>query len=275
VSVIVNHLRSFLGIVDPIDGPRVRAKRAAQAEFLAGLVQSRQGAARLIVIGDFNAFPFNDGLVDVMGTIAGRPAPPDRIAQGSPDLVDPDLANLGDLLGPQGHYSYVFDGNAQAIDHILVSEWARGHVSRMHYARSNADFPESLRGDATRPERLSDHDAAVAYFGFAPMAIQDFAIGPATLGPPNHKMVDVTVSYTVASPGGAASCQLAVDSNEAANGPGDGNTEADWEIVDARHVRLRAERSGAGAGRIYTVSLTCSDAAGNIRTTSGTVAVGR
>ena len=65
---------------------------------------------------------------------------------------------------PAGQYSFVFDGNAQALDHILVNSLALSSVTRMAYARSNADFPESLRGDATRPERLSDHDAAIAYF---------------------------------------------------------------------------------------------------------------
>ncbi len=43
---------------------------------------------------------------------------------------------------------------------------ARARVSRFQYARNNADFPESLRGDDTRPERISDHDMPVAYFVF-------------------------------------------------------------------------------------------------------------
>jgi hypothetical protein len=30
----------------------------------------------------------------------------------------------------------------------------------------NADFPEIYRNDATRVERFSDHDAAIAYFSF-------------------------------------------------------------------------------------------------------------
>jgi hypothetical protein len=229
----------------------------------------------VIVVGDFNAFQFNDGLVDVMGTIVGRPTPADQVAQPTMDFADPDLTNLGDLLGSQRHYSFVFDGNAQALDHILVNDLARRHVSRMHYARSNADFPESLRGDGTRPERLSDHDAAIAYFGFAPMAIDDLAISPGVLATPNHKMVDVTVAYHVTSPSGPAACGLAVTSNEPANDTGDGHTEEDWEILDAHRIRLRAERAGTGAGRIYTVAVTCTDAVGNTRTASGTVSVAK
>jgi hypothetical protein len=36
------------------------------------------------------------------------------------------------------------------------------NFSRIHYARSNGDFPEVYRSDANRPERLSDHDMPVA-----------------------------------------------------------------------------------------------------------------
>jgi len=48
------------------------------------------------------------------------------------------------------------------------------------------------------------------------------------------------------------------------NGTGDGDTSPDWEIVDAHHVRLRAERSGAGSGRIYTITITATDSRGNV-----------
>src|SRR6185369_17220520 len=68
ITVIANHLRSLNGVDDPVDGPRVRAKRRAQAEFLANLVQARQAAnpsLRMVVLGDFNAFEFNDGYVDM------------------------------------------------------------------------------------------------------------------------------------------------------------------------------------------------------------------
>jgi hypothetical protein len=36
----------------------------------------------------------------------------------------------------------------------------------MNYGRNGADFPESYRNDATRPERVSDHDMPVAYFRY-------------------------------------------------------------------------------------------------------------
>jgi hypothetical protein len=56
---------------------------------------------------------------------------------------------------------------------------------------------------------------------------------------------------------------LSVSSNEPDNGIGDGDTAPDWIIVDAHHVQLRAERAGTGEGRIYTITITSTDSAGN------------
>ena len=93
------------------------------------------------------------------------------------------------------------------------------------------------------------------------------------LWPPNHQMVDVTVSYGATDNCGSASCVLTVSSNEAVNGAGDGNTSPDWQVLDANHVRLRAERAGGGSGRIYTITATCSDEHGNQTVRTATVVV--
>ncbi|MGH9792477.1 MAG: lamin tail domain-containing protein, partial [Candidatus Acidiferrales bacterium] len=175
VTVIVNHLRSFIDIEDPADGNRVRTKRRAQAEFLANLVQARQAAdpsEEIILVGDFNAFQFNDGLVDVMGALAGSPAPANEVVLASPDLVDPDLANLVHQAAAEQRYSFTFDGHAQVLDQVLVTSNLTPRFSRFHYARNNADFPETFRNDATRPERYSDHDVPVAYFALPPITVQ-------------------------------------------------------------------------------------------------------
>jgi hypothetical protein len=177
VTVIVNHLRSFIGIndpADPADSNRVRHKRRAQAEFLATLIQQHQVANPdeiIISIGDYNAFQFNDGLVDVIGTIRGNPALANEVVLSSGDLVNPDLVDLVDLTDAEQRYSYVFDGHAQVLDHILANSNAIERFSRFHYARTNADFPEVLRGDGMRPERLSDHDMPVAYFFLPPVTV--------------------------------------------------------------------------------------------------------
>jgi predicted extracellular nuclease len=169
ITVIVNHLRSLTSVDDPVEGPRVRAKRKAQAEFLANLIQSRQTAdptERILSVGDYNAFQFNDGFVDVIGTIKGTPTPPDQVVLASSDLVNPNLTDLIDLLPADQRYTFTFDGNAQTLDHELVNSVLLPLFSRIFIARNNGDFKGTLRNDSTRPERVSDHDMPVAYFTF-------------------------------------------------------------------------------------------------------------
>jgi len=96
-----------------------------------------------------------------------------------------------------------------------------------------------------------------------PPTISGASANPSTLWPPNHKMVDVTVGYNATDNCGPVTCSLTVSSNEPVNGTGDGDAAPDWEVVDAHHVRLRAERAGAGSGRVYTITISCIDGAGN------------
>ena len=82
------------------------------------------------------------------------------------DLVNPDLVNLGVLEPQEERYSFVFGGNAQTLDHVLVNEQliVSSTAFGLDHARINADFPEIARNDANSPSRLSDHDPVVAYF---------------------------------------------------------------------------------------------------------------
>jgi hypothetical protein len=106
-----------------------------------------------------------------------------------------------------------------------------------------------------------------------PPSITAVVASSTSLWPPNHNMVDVTVSYGATDTCGSTDCALSMTSNEPANGLGDGDAAPDWEIVDAHHIRLRAERAGTGSGRIYTITATCSDGNGNTATQSTTVTV--
>jgi hypothetical protein len=97
-----------------------------------------------------------------------------------------------------------------------------------------------------------------------PPSINGLSADPASLWPKNHKMRDVTINYTAVDSCAGVNCQItSITSNEPVDGTGDGDTSPDWAIVDEHHVQLRAESAGGSTGRIYTITVTCVDAAGN------------
>ncbi|MEJ2789188.1 MULTISPECIES: lamin tail domain-containing protein [unclassified Pseudoxanthomonas] len=171
LTVIVNHLRSLNDINDTLPGSggwttggeRVRVKRGAQAVYLAQLVQEMQQAnpdEKIVLVGDFNAFEFNDGYVDVLGIIKGEAAPEDQVLTWMPSPLTTPLVDGSQLIADPAHrYSYVFEGNAQTLDHVLVNEsLVMGAALRVDHARINADFGVDNFGDATLAVRSSDHD---------------------------------------------------------------------------------------------------------------------
>jgi cysteine-rich repeat protein len=99
-----------------------------------------------------------------------------------------------------------------------------------------------------------------------PPVLGPASASPAVLWPPNQKLVDVTVSYSVTDDSGTPLCTLGVA----------GGAAGDSEVVDAHHVRLRAARPGKkGTERTYTITVTCTDAAGGSASTQTAVVAPR
>jgi hypothetical protein len=95
-----------------------------------------------------------------------------------------------------------------------------------------------------------------------------------SMWPANHKMIGVTIAASASDATSAATCSITkVSSSEPDNGLGDGDTPTDIVITGPLSVNLRAERSGNGPGRTYTITVTCTDAAGNAATSATTVSV--
>ena len=115
----------------------------------------------------------------------------------------------------------------------------------------------------------------VAVHDCEPPVIHSISASPALLWPPNHKMQPVTLSV-----GATDNCHLArskivsVTSNEGFDNS-HRNRPVDWEITGDLRVNLRAERSGNGAGRVYTVTVECADDSANTSTVVTRVTVPR
>ena len=103
-------------------------------------------------------------------------------------------------------------------------------------------------------------------------------ITPTRLWPPNHTMHVVSrgvAASDVCDP--APTVAFAIGSDEPVNGLGDGDTAPDWAVQQSGSrydVSVRAERSGLGDGRVYTIDAVPTDRAGNRGALSrGTVTV--
>ena len=148
VTVINNHFNSkrgsspLVGQIQPStelqESPGVNSgvdHRRRQARAVHDFVTARlaaRGDAHIVVLGDFNEFAFVSPL---------------RILERS-------LYNLTRNLPPSERYTYIFEGNAQSLDHVLVSPSlsASAEVDIVHV---NAEFAETAA-------RASDHDPILA-----------------------------------------------------------------------------------------------------------------
>jgi hypothetical protein len=142
IFFVVCHLRSKGGD-DPLFGrrqPPVRAserQRVPQARLVRSWVAERLASdpgARIVILGDLNDFEFSDA-VGILG-------------------ADP-MVNLMDRLPAPERSTYVYLGNSQTLDHIIVSP-ALGASAEIQVLHVNSDFPAS--------ERASDHDPVIARF---------------------------------------------------------------------------------------------------------------
>jgi predicted extracellular nuclease len=208
VIIVVNHLRSFIDIEAVTgEGPRVRAKRKAQGEFLADLLQGLQTdnpGLPVLSIGDYNAYQFNDGYTDPIATAKGTPTSDDEmVVDASPDVVNPNFINMTDTLPADQRYSFIFEGTPQAIDHMLLNTVAASYVQRYQIARNNSDFPEVpgslFATNNTRPERNSDHDMPVLFLKF-PNAATTTTVSDATaVFSPTDQSVTLTANVSTAA----------------------------------------------------------------------------
>jgi predicted extracellular nuclease len=162
VTIIGNHFKSKGGD-DPIFGvnqPPIRiteAQRKDQAQAVRNFVNGLLGAnpdARVIVAGDLNDFQF--------GEPGEGPDHPLAILEGNAGEVP--LTNLINLEKPAEAFTFVFDGNSQVLDHILISPGLMEDYTAVDILHFNAGFPSALGSVPGTSIRASDHDAVEARF---------------------------------------------------------------------------------------------------------------
>ncbi|MCA6116505.1 choice-of-anchor I family protein [Bradyrhizobium sp. WSM 1738] len=144
---------------DPINGSAQQTgtsnEREGQAEtinaFVDGLLANGSATDdRIVVLGDLNDFQFFPVVDLITGALTRTAANPD----GTASVFAPGTAVLGELISklPENErYSYSFDGNAQALDHILVSN-NMFDSAQFDIVHINSEFID----------QLSDHDPSVS-----------------------------------------------------------------------------------------------------------------
>jgi endonuclease/exonuclease/phosphatase family metal-dependent hydrolase len=167
--VIANHWNSKGGD-DPLwgrDQPPLlssEVQRQQQATIVRNFVQdvlAVDGNAEVVVLGDLNDFEFSAPLM----TLKGAP-----------------MNDLIETLPANERYTYVFEGNSQTLDHILVSDSLLG-VSHTDVVHVNSEFWD----------QASDHEPQVARLAL-PAALMFASRAPAA-NANGWNNTNVTVSF--------------------------------------------------------------------------------
>ena len=164
VTIIGNHFKSKGGD-DPLYGvnwPPFRVteiQRKAQAQVVRDFVNGifdEDPNALVMVAGDLNDFQFSEP--------GEGPNNPVAILKGFGDEVP--LTNLLDFEKPAEAFTFVFDGNAQVLDHMLVSPALLDYFVAADVLHFNTTTPAVLENDDTSPLSASDHDPLESRFSF-------------------------------------------------------------------------------------------------------------
>ncbi|MEO1611147.1 MAG: choice-of-anchor I family protein, partial [Pseudomonadota bacterium] len=158
ITLINNHFSSRFGS-DPIFGAFQpfeqggEAAREAQAKTINEVVDALLAAdddANIAVLGDLNTFEFTDELAEDLPGIGEEKV----------------LTNLIDFVEGDDAYSFNFQGNSQALDHVFVTEGLLEEVE-VDYVHLNVDFAQFA----------SDHEPIVVSFMFEEEVEDQILIG--------------------------------------------------------------------------------------------------
>jgi hypothetical protein len=269
-TVVVNHLKSKgsscgAGDDDPVQG-NCNDTRTDGAAYLIDWLETDptgSGDPDFLIIGDLNAYALEDPIRE---------------------FLNQDFTDLLDTYQGETAYTYIFDGQSGYLDHALSNATLVWQVTGSTEWHINADEPPVIDyGEFFNPPgyysdnayRASDHDPVIIGLCDDVPPTLEPTVSPDTLWPPNHKYVTVVPKPNVSDntdPNPTVTL-VSVTSNEPDDGLGDGDMPNDIVINEDGTIDLRAERSGTGDGRIYTITYRATDACGNTTEATATVTV--
>lgn len=145
LALLNNHFTSMSG-GELATEPRRLGQAEWNVEVLQTQVLADQPDALAAVLGDLNSFY--------------ESAPIDALRQAG-------LRHVLELLDPAARYNYIFEGESQVLDHILVTDSLWQLLRRVYILHVNADYPLPPANDLT-PQHKSDHDPLIAIFSLEP-----------------------------------------------------------------------------------------------------------
>ena len=139
---------------------RSEVVRKQQAKVVRVFVEKqlkKNPLALIMVTGDFNDFYFSEPAEGELHPVA--------IILGKKNTrANEKFYNLIDSLAAEEKYTYIYKGNSQAIDHMLVSPELYKLNHNYLILHFNANYPIKHKYNATTPYRVSDHDAIEGQF---------------------------------------------------------------------------------------------------------------
>lgn len=134
---------------------RTEEQRKLQAtyvrEYLDQIVFAADPHAAVIVAGDLNDIPFPE---------PGEGADPLTILKGVGSTM---LTNLIERVPNRERYTFIFEGNSQVLDHILVSNTLRDAVEGIDLAAFNLKHGGLYTEDISTAASSSDHNPPVVW----------------------------------------------------------------------------------------------------------------
>jgi hypothetical protein len=255
----------FRGVVDYDDLANADATRVAVEELMAG-EQYINVHTTAYPGGEISGY-----LVPVLNQPASVTCPEDVTAEcASKEGTEVRLkAKVSDPDGDALTVVWSIDGQEYQTQELPAG--MPGSVSEVEFLGVFGLGPHVVAVKVFDGTAESSCQSSVTIVDTTPPVIKRLTVDRRMLWPANHKMVPVRVQLRVEDCSAITWRVVEVTSNEPVNDKGDGNTSPDWEIVGDHSVFLRAERSGRGSGRIYTLTIVVTDAGG--LSSEGTVQV--